>query len=153
MPTLEEVKHIMGLPMKDKYIFHGLKELLKPEVVATDLHMTKQDVMANVWPKGNTVGLTSKFLMTKVSTFADEENWDPIKVVLTLLIYGVILFPNIIDFVDIPVICVFLTQNVTPTLLAYLYYYLTLRHEKKGRTILYYALLLYNWFLSHFPKE
>lgn len=39
--TLEEVEHIMGLPMKDKSMLNGLGDLPKPEVVTAALYMTK----------------------------------------------------------------------------------------------------------------
>lgn len=91
--------------------------------------------------------------MEKASTYAETEKWDAFKEVFTLLIYGIITFPNIGDFIDMPAICVLLTQNLTPTLLADIYYYLTFRHEKKGGTILCCAPLLHKWLLSHFPKK
>lgn len=50
-------------------------------------------------------------------------------------------------------ICVFLTKNLVPTLLADIYYYLTFIHEKKEGTILCCAMLLHKWFLSHLPKK
>lgn len=107
-PTLEEVEDTMDIPMKGKSMFLSLEDLPKPKVVAVALHMTKQDVKANVWPKDNTVGFTSKFLIAKESILADEGKWDAFKPVLALLIYGIILFPNIDEFVDILDIRVFL---------------------------------------------
>lgn len=87
--------------------------------------MDKQDVITNIGPKGNTLGFFAKFLMEKASTFADAEKWDAFKLVLALLIYGIIFFPNINNFIDMSAICIFLTQNTTPTFLANIYYYLT----------------------------
>lgn len=110
-------------------------------------------MIANIGPKGNTIGFLGKFLMDKASAFADTEQWDCFKEVLALLIYGIILFLNIDNFIDMHAICVFLTQNLAPTLLADIYYYLIFRHEKKFGIILCCASLLHKWFLSHFPKK
>lgn len=82
-----------------------------------------------------------------------KNNWDAFKVVLSLLIYGITRFLNIDNFIDMRDICIFLTKNLAPTLLADIYYYLTFRHEKKERTILCCALLLDKGFLSHLPKK
>lgn len=134
--------------MKDKFMFTGLGELLKPEVVAASFYMTKQYVMENVGPKGNALGFYSKFLMKKASNFVNEEKWDSFKEVLALLIYGIILFPNIDDFFDMPAICVFLTQNLAPMLLEEIYYYLILIHEKKSVTI---CVVLYYYTNGSYP--
>ena len=42
--------------------------------------------------------------------------------ILALLIYGLLLFPNIDNFVDINAIKIFLTKNLVPTLLADTYH-------------------------------
>lgn len=78
---------------------------------------------------------------------------DAFKAVLALLIYGIVLFPNMYGFIETSSICLFLTQNSAPTLPTYIYYYLTLRREKKGGTILCCASLLHKWFLSHLPNK
>lgn len=72
----------MGLPMKDKSMFTSLGELPKTDLVVAALYMTNQDVMENIGPKGNTLGFSTKFLMTKPSMFVDEEKWDAFKEVL-----------------------------------------------------------------------
>lgn len=71
--------------------------------------MDKKEVIANIGPKLNTLGLPGTFLMEKASTYAETEQWNAFKEVLTLLIYVIIMFPNIGDFIDMPAICVFLT--------------------------------------------
>lgn len=46
----------MSISMKDKTFFTNLGELPKPEVIVAALHMDKKDVIANLWPTGNTQG-------------------------------------------------------------------------------------------------
>jgi hypothetical protein len=55
-------------------------------------------------------------------------------------------------FVDITAICVFLTGNPVPTLLADVYYHISHRYTKKKGLIAFCAPLLYQWFLEHLPK-
>lgn len=55
-------------------------------------------------------------------------------------------------FIDMTVISIFLTENLVPTLLAYVYYYLSYRHSKKKGMIACCDPLLYQWFLEHLPK-
>ncbi|XP_050890672.1 uncharacterized protein LOC127096093 [Lathyrus oleraceus] len=55
-------------------------------------------------------------------------------------------------FIDMTTISIYLTENLVPTLLAYVYYYLSYRHAKKKGMIACCALLLYQWFLEHLPK-
>jgi len=68
------------------------------------------------------------------------------------LVNGLVLFPNVPDFVDIRAIQVFLTKNPAPTLLANTYHSI---HDQTlaGRgAILCGAPLLYKWFVSHLPQ-
>ncbi|KAI5393885.1 hypothetical protein KIW84_060837 [Lathyrus oleraceus] len=55
-------------------------------------------------------------------------------------------------FIDMAAICVFLTGNPVPTLLADVYYYMSHRCTKKKWMIACCAPLLYQWFLEHLPK-
>lgn len=121
-PTLEEFEHILGVSVKDKVAFMGLEELLDHETISNALHMNKMDQTFNLEPKGNTRGFSIKFLIEISSAFANAKNWDAFKVVLALLIYGIIIFHNIDDFIDMLAICIFLAKNPIPIFLVDVYY-------------------------------
>ncbi|XP_050889582.1 uncharacterized protein LOC127094852 [Lathyrus oleraceus] len=72
---------------------------------------------------------------------------------LALLVYGIILFPNLDSFVDHVAVRIFLSGNPVPFLLVDIYYALHDRHEKKGGTLLCYEQLLHAWFRSHMPEK
>jgi hypothetical protein len=55
-------------------------------------------------------------------------------------------------FIDMVAICVFLTGNPVPTLLADVYYYMSHKYTKKKGMIACCTPLLYQWFLEHLPK-
>lgn len=74
-------------------------------------------------------------------------------VVLSLLVYGTILFPNLDSFVDHVAVKIFLSGNPVPFLLDDIYYALHERHEKKGGTLLCCEQLLHAWFISHMPEK
>ncbi|KAK2382937.1 hypothetical protein QL285_070443 [Trifolium repens] len=71
---------------------------------------------------------------------------------LALLIYGLVLFPNIDNFVDINTIQIFLTKNPVPTLLADTYHSIHDRTSVGRGTIFCCTPLLYKWFISHLPQ-
>lgn len=83
--------------------------------------MGKKDIEINLKPKDGTYDFTMKFLIGKVTTFADTGSWDAFNAILALLIYGIVLFLNIEDFMDLDSICIFMTKNHVPTFLADIY--------------------------------
>ncbi|XP_050876209.1 uncharacterized protein LOC127079898 [Lathyrus oleraceus] len=89
MPILEEYSYLLGSPISD--------------------HMTT---------KGGILGLPTKFLIDKAHYFASMKSMDAFETILSLLIYGLVIFPNVDKFVDINAIKIFLIGNPIPTLLA-----------------------------------
>lgn len=89
-------------------------------------------------------GLTLKFEKAK--------NWKAFYAILDLLIQGIVLFPNINDFMDHLVVEVFLYGNPVPFLLDDIYYAFHECHEKKGGALLCCALVLHAWIMTHMPK-
>ncbi|XP_050896455.1 uncharacterized protein LOC127103232 [Lathyrus oleraceus] len=151
-PTLEEFERLVRIPMKNKPLFEGIDESLPLEIIASTLHMDEKEVEANLETKGSTKGFSLGFLLERAHTLIKAESWDACYSAIALAIYGVVLFPNMDGFVDMAVICVFLTGNLVPTLLADVYYYISHRYTKKKGMIACCAPLLYQWFLEHLPK-
>ncbi|KAI5408482.1 hypothetical protein KIW84_054359 [Lathyrus oleraceus] len=77
---------------------------------------------------------------------------DAFEAIFVLLIYGLVLFPNIDKFVDVNPIRIFSTLNPVPTLLGDTYFSLHMRNAKGGGTIVCCLPLLYKWFISHLPQ-
>ncbi|XP_050875397.1 uncharacterized protein LOC127079024 [Lathyrus oleraceus] len=115
--------------------------------------MGKKEIELNLKPKGGIHGFTSKFLVDKAITFAEAGSWTTFNAHLALLIYGIVLFLNMEQFVDLAAIHIFLTQNPIPTLLADTYYSVHVRTQKKKGIIVCCTPLLYRWFISHLPSE
>ncbi|XP_050919758.1 uncharacterized protein LOC127137329 [Lathyrus oleraceus] len=144
-PMFKELEHIVRIPMKNKLSFRGMEVSLKHEVKIVALHMDKNDVTSNFEAKANTKGFPLKFLIKRAYILLDAHIWEACCVVIALSIYGIILFPNLDNFIDMTAISILIMKNLMPTLLADMYYYLSLRHTKKGGMIAYCAPLLYKW--------
>ncbi|XP_050915101.1 uncharacterized protein LOC127130071 [Lathyrus oleraceus] len=81
------------------------------------------------------------------------KSMDAFEVILALLIYGLVLFPNVDDFVNINAIKIFLIGNPIPTLLADVYHSVHLRNYHKGGIIICCTTRLYKWFISYLPRS
>ncbi|XP_050909143.1 uncharacterized protein LOC127122913 [Lathyrus oleraceus] len=121
-PTFEEYSHILGIRIKNQVPYIHTKELPKYQDLVEALHIGKKEVELNLKPKGGIHGFTFKFLVDKDIDFAEARSWTTFNTNLDLLIYGIVLFPNMEEFVDLAAIHIFLTQNLIPTLLADTYY-------------------------------
>lgn len=129
------------------------KELPEYRELAEALHMGKKEIELNLKPNGGIHGFTSKFLVDKAITFVEAGRWTAFNAHLALLIYGIVLFLNMEEFVDLAAIHIFLTQNPIPTLLVDTYYSIHVRTQKKKGTIVCCTPLLYRWFILHLPSE
>ena len=99
-------------------------------MIARDLYLKTSDVSKNLTSKSHIQGFTSKYLLERAnleSTFQDT-----LEAILALLIYGLVLFPNLDNFVDMNAIEIFHSRNPVPTLLADTYHAI---HDRtlKGR--------------------
>lgn len=151
--TLEEYSHILGIGIKNQVPYIRTKELPKYQDLAEALHMGNKEIELNPKPKGGIHGFTSKFLVDKAIAFAEAGRWTAFNANLALLIYGIVLFPNMEEFVDLATIHIFLTQNPIPTLLVDTYYYIHVRTQKKKGIIVCCTPLLYRWFISYLPSK
>ena len=69
--------------------------------------------------------------------------------VLDFLIYGLVLFPNPYQFIDVNAIKIFLTHNPVPTLLGDILHSLYTRTVKRQGTLMCCISLLSRWFILH----
>ncbi|XP_006605189.1 uncharacterized protein [Glycine max] len=153
VPTLEEYSYLVGLPVPDKIPFHGFEPTPKPSDIAAALHLKTSIIQANLTSKGGLQGFPTHFLYQQASIFAEAASTLAFHSILALLIYGLLLFPNIDNFIDINAIKIFLTKNPVPTLLANTYHSIHDRTQAGRGTISCCAPLLYQWFTFHLPQS
>ena len=118
MPTLEEYSHLIGLPISDQDPFTGLEAVPKDQIIARVTTLKVSDINAHMTTKGGILNLPARFLMDKAQHFGNMGNMSAFDIIFALLVYGLFLFPNIDDFVDINAVKIFLIQNPVSTLLA-----------------------------------
>ena len=150
---LEEYAYLLGIPVSDKVPFTGLEEISKSQVIGDALHLKKFEIDANMTKKGGIWGLTYEFLIGRATSFSQASIMDTFKAIFVLLIYGLTLFPNIGNFVNVNSIRIFLIKNLVPTMLHNMYFSLHLRNSKGSGTIVCCILLLYKWFIFHLPHQ
>lgn len=121
--------------------------------IAQVLCMKKDLIESTLQIKGNTHGLPSKFLFEDATVFANSGRWDAFYASFALLIYGLVLFPNVEGFVDKTSITIFISQDPVPTLLADVFLSFHWENMKKGGTINCCIAFLQKWIVSHLSKK
>ncbi|KAI5390426.1 hypothetical protein KIW84_075662 [Lathyrus oleraceus] len=152
LPTLEEYAHLVGIPILDQVPFSGLESIPTSREIADMLHIDESLVKAHMTTKGGIQGLPSDFLIAQATVYGKAMSEDAFEAIFVLLIYGLVLFPNIDKFVDVNAIRIFSVLNPVPTLLGDAYVSLHLRNAKGGGAIVCCLPLLYKWFISHLPQ-
>ncbi|XP_050909529.1 uncharacterized protein LOC127123347 [Lathyrus oleraceus] len=153
LPIMEEYAYLLGMPVSDRVPFSGVERILESRVTVEAIHLRKSDVDTNLTVKGGIKGLTSKFFIEKSFSFANVGSMVDFEDILSLLVYGLILFPNIDNFVDVNAIRIFLVGNHVPTFLGDTYFSIHHKTSKGNGTIVYCAPLLYKWFISRLPQS
>lgn len=103
--------------------------------LSTVLGINANKLVANWGSKCTIKRLTQKFLEAHAWEMIKEEKPDLCSATLSLLIHGIVIFPNIDKFVDYLVVEVFKANNFMPFLLADFYHTFHTRHEKKRGTL------------------
>lgn len=91
-------------------------EVPDSERIVATLYLRKSVVDSNLKTKGGLPGFHLSFLLETLDALAKEENWKVFNNVLACSIYGIVLFPSVVDFVDMNAICISIIGNLVPTL-------------------------------------
>ena len=135
LPTLEEYAYLVDIPILDQLPFNGLDRVPSSQEIADMLHIDKSLVGAHMTTKGGIQGLPSYFLIAQATLFGKTMSEEAFEAIFVLLIYGLVLFPNIDNFVDVNAIRIFSSLNLVPTLLGDTYFSLHMRNAKGGGSI------------------
>src|ERR1044072_5880460 len=101
VPTLEEFSKLLGIPILDQMTFTGLEKVPKYEDIASALHLKRSNIEANSETRSGVKRLLAKFLTNKSLEFLKAMSFQAFEDFLTLLIYGLVLFPNSDQFIDV----------------------------------------------------
>ncbi|KAK2356938.1 hypothetical protein QL285_094255 [Trifolium repens] len=148
LPTIEEFESILGLIRDGRPCY--FREVPTLEPLALALHLGSQDSIPFQVIKTGNQGLARKVLEEKAQLVLADGNWKAYNAIFALMIYGLVLFPNVNDFIDLAAIGVFLTENPVPTLLGDFIYSLHDRNSTgRGGQISCCAPLIQKWMMSH----
>nr|AAQ82036.1 unknown [Pisum sativum] len=151
-PTLEEYSILMSIPIQHQVPFLDVPKEVDFRVIARALRMSVKEVCDNWKPSGEVVGMPLKFLLRVAREEAEKGNWEVFHAQLAAMIYGIVLFPSMPNFIDHAAISIFIGGNPVPTLLADTYYAIHSRHGKGGAIRCCLPLLL-RWFMSLLPAS
>lgn len=99
---------------------------------------------------------TLEFLANQM---VEERRWENLADILALIIFGLVLFPNLENFIDNAALSIFWSTRIfqkdyVPALLADIYYTLEVRHTKRRGNMICCIPLLYHWLtIQIFPRS
>ena len=153
-PTTEEFKGILGCPIggRKPYLFYGYylsmaRVVGVVKILERELDQVKQS-------KNGVSSIPRKCYEEKAEALASQEEWVSFMDVLTLLVFGVVLFSNVDGLVDLAAINTFLAyhhnkENSVILVLVDMYDTFDLRCEKSSASIVCCTTALYLWLVSH----
>ena len=109
--TVEEFEEILGCPLggRKPYLFSGLYPSMAR--IAKVVKISVQELDQVKQNRNGVIGIPRKHLEEKAKALADQGEWVSFLDVLALLVFGVILFPNVDGLVDLAAIDAFLVYH------------------------------------------
>jgi len=154
VPTVKEFKEILGCPLEGRkpYIFSGFYPSMPRidktvRILAQELDRVKQN-------RNGVISIPRKYLEERAKALAGQNEWLFFINILALLIFRVVLFPNVDGLVDLAAINTFLAfhhnkESPVVTILADIYDTFDWRCERSNTRIVYCTTTLYVWLVSH----
>ncbi|KAH1249609.1 hypothetical protein GmHk_05G012929 [Glycine max] len=153
-PTVEEFEEILGCPLggRKPYLFSGFYPSLAR--ISKIVQISAQELDRQKQVENGVVGILRKCLEEKARILAGRSEWASFIDVLTVLIFGGVLFPNVDGLVDLAAIDAFLAYHnhkeyPVVAMLADLYDTFDRRCEKSNTRMVCCTPALYVWLVSH----
>ncbi|RDX87726.1 hypothetical protein CR513_30770, partial [Mucuna pruriens] len=153
-PTLEEYERIIGIPLAKSppYLFKGKNPSWAS--MAKLLRISKSEAWRERRNKNDLEGIPSASLEGRLGLLQQKDDWRAFIDVYALLIYGVILFLHIEDYVNLAIIDNFFAkrdrgESPVIAILANTYYSLNYCYERNGKGLRCCTSLLYLWLTTH----
>jgi len=119
VPTVEEFEQILDLPLEGKTPYNYLGRYTPILTLAEIMKIHPVKLEKKVTVKGKVMGLPKGYLEWYLYQLMKKERWTTFMDVLALVLYGVMLFPNVENFVDYAAINAFVaykTQSENPVI-------------------------------------
>ncbi|XP_058763595.1 uncharacterized protein LOC131637048 [Vicia villosa] len=157
-PTLEEFEQVLGFSKIKEGPYTEIGRVIEVEDLSKAWGIPLEGLRLHYKEEVKVRGIKREYLESKALSLADKGEWEPCRDIFALLIFGVILFPNVMSFIDSDAVGIFwsvkvLGKDPTHALLANIYYVLHVQHGR-GEGVLQCCIpLLYSWLLSHLGKQ
>ncbi|KAL5165868.1 hypothetical protein HKD37_18G050936 [Glycine soja] len=158
VPTIEEFEEILGCPLRGRkpYLSSGCLPSLSR--IATVVKDSARGLDRIKQTRNGIAGLPQKYLEDKARGMANQGDWVPFMDVLALLIFGVVLFPNVDGLIDLAAIDAFLAyhhskESPVIAVLADLFDTFDRRCEKSSARIICCLPALCVWLVSHLFQQ
>ncbi|XP_006574080.1 uncharacterized protein LOC114417982 [Glycine soja] len=154
VPTVEEFEGILGCSLggRKSYLFSGFYPSMAR--VAKVVKISVQELERVKQNRNGVVGIPKKRLEEKAKALADQGEWTSFIDVLALLVFGVVLFPNVDGLMDLAAINAFLAyhhskESSAVVVLVDAYDTFDQRCKKNNARIVCCTLALYVWLVFH----
>lgn len=122
-PTLEEFELYVNIPKNRKGTYMGMRQKIKPKDLVVTLGVSPKDLLSHYKEDRDAQGLKRSYLEGVAWRMVGAERWGSYIDIVALIMFGIILFPNVSDFVDVAAISIFwvvknLEIDPVPALLA-----------------------------------
>jgi len=124
VPTVEEFGDILDLPLKCKIPYKHITQNTSVSTLVGILKIHPVKLKDKLITKGTVKGIPQGFLEGHLRQLADKDMGETFMDVIALILYGVVIFPSINNFVDLSAINVFI---------AYVYGNLNMCYESKKK--------------------
>ncbi|KAH1221129.1 hypothetical protein GmHk_12G034620 [Glycine max] len=158
VPTIEEFEEILGCPLggRKPYLSSGCLPSLSR--IATVVKDSARGLDSIKQTRNGMAGLPRRYLEDKARGMANQGDWVPFMDVLALLIFGVVLFPNVDGLVDLAAIDAFLAyhhskESPVVAILADLFDTFDRRCKKSSARIICCLPALCVWLVSHLFQQ
>jgi len=153
VPTVEEFEEILGCPLgrQKPYLFSGFYPSMARIAMVVKISMQELDQVKQ--NRNGIVGIPRRHLEEKAKVLADQGEWALFIDVLALLVFGLVLLPNVDGLVDLAAIDAFLAyhhskESPVVAILADTYDTFDRRCINNGTRIVCYTPALYVWLVS-----
>ncbi|KAL5172387.1 hypothetical protein HKD37_16G045154 [Glycine soja] len=158
VPTIEEFEEILGCPLGGRKPYLSSGYLPSLSRIATVVKDSARGLDRIKQTRNGIAGLPQKYLEDKARGMANQGDWVPFMDVLALLIFGVVLFPNVDGLVDLATIDAFLAyhhskESPVVAVLADLFDTFNRRCEKSSARIICCLPALCVWLVSHLFQQ
>ena len=101
VPTMDELFQLLRIPILNQLPFNGMERDPKPEEIAQALRLHSSDVTTHWETRSGVKGFLAKFLFKKAQSCWNSLDLQAFEEIVALFIYGMVLFPNPDQLIDV----------------------------------------------------